>query len=69
MRAAGERSAEDKDATRAAGGQSIFAIGRIEIAAIAEAGDIFFLTIDPCVTLVQHRTLRFVHFSLDFVFQ
>jgi hypothetical protein len=30
--------------------------------------DIFFLTIDVGVTLVQHRTLKCVHFFLDFVF-
>ncbi len=47
----------------------MFAIVRIEIAAMARADDIFFLTIDPRVTLVQHRTLHSVHFSLDFVFQ
>jgi hypothetical protein len=30
--------------------------------------DIFFLTIDLNVTLVQHHTLHCVHFFLDFVF-
>jgi hypothetical protein len=30
---------------------------------------IFFLTVAPRVTLVQHRTLHRVHFFLDFVFQ
>jgi hypothetical protein len=42
---------------------------------LSRAGDfrkdfqIFFLTIDLSVTLVQRHTLHCVHFSLDFVFQ
>jgi hypothetical protein len=35
----------------------------------AKEFEIFFLTIDLSVTLVQHHTLYCVHFSLDFVFQ
>jgi hypothetical protein len=60
---------ERRQSSQRAQSKLMFAIARIEIDAMAGADDIFFLTIDLGVTLVQHRTLHYVHFSLDFVFQ